>query len=67
MNEKLIDEIPDVFKNSLPVSVCFVTGITMEPYKNKQLKFANSDFYNTRKMACYNLYKPSFLRKTYDR
>jgi hypothetical protein len=63
----LIDKIPIFFKDSLPINTYFVKGIINKPFKNKQLKFAKSDFYNTQKMACYNFYKPSFLRKTYDK
>lgn len=63
MNIILIDIIPNEIKASLPANVFFVKGITNEPYKNKQLSFAKSEFYNTNKMSCYSFYKPSFLRK----
>ena len=67
MKNTLINKIPILFKNTLPINVYFVEGIEKKPFKNKQLKFAKSDFYNTGKMACYNFYKPSFLRKKNDR
>jgi hypothetical protein len=66
MEDILIDKISIPFKNTLPISVYFVKGITKQPFVNKELKFAKSNFYNTKKMACYNFYKPSFLRKTND-
>ncbi len=67
MNTVLINKIPSDLKNSLPVNVFFVKGITIESYRNKNLFFANSEFYNTKKMSCYNFYKPSFLRKLNDK
>lgn len=67
MNKKLIDELPSSFKDCFPINVSFVEGIDINPMINEELKFVTSDFYNTKKMACYSFYKPSFLRKNYGK
>lgn len=63
MENTLIEKIPESFKNSLPINVYFVKGFVNEPLKNKQLRFAKSEFYNSSRMACYNFYKPTFFIK----
>jgi hypothetical protein len=58
----LEDKIPDHLKDKLPVSISFVEGYVVNVQVNKDLKYAKSKFYNTQKMSCYNLYKPSFIK-----
>jgi len=57
-----IDVVPKDFSDKLPVSVFFTKGY---PLNNDVVKvnmfFVPSDFYMTRKMNCFTLYKPSIL------
>jgi hypothetical protein len=58
----LEDKIPDHLKDKLPVAISFVEGDVINVRINKDLKYAKSKFYNTQKMSCYNLNKPSFIK-----
>lgn len=58
----LEDKIPEYLKNKLPVAINFVEGTVIKVHVNKDLKYAKSKFYNTQKMSCYNLNKPSFIK-----
>ena len=62
MKKLLIDEIPLNFKNAFPANAFFVAKSEIKAFRNHDLKFAKSNFYNTDKMSCYKLYKPAFLR-----
>ncbi len=59
--KKLIEEIPHEFKDSLPVNVFFAKGKNTSPIKRNDLVFVSSHLYNTKKMRCYNFYKPAFI------
>lgn len=63
MNKNIfIDEIPEKFIDKLPVSVFYTQGYSLN-HGNKKVNmfFAPSDFYMTKKMHCFNLYKPSII------
>jgi hypothetical protein len=68
MKNILVNKVKTTIKNTLPVNAYFIEGVK-KIISNEQpkLKFAKSKFYNTQMMACYTLYKPTFLKNTYDK
>ena len=60
MSQILIKKLPNLFKDSFPINVSFVKGIDISPLKNEQLKFVNSDFYNTKKWHVIVFINPHF-------
>ena len=61
MNKILVEKIPLEFKESVQIAAFFIKGSSNEPIKRRDLAFVSSSFYNTRKMRCFDFYKPAFL------
>jgi len=61
MEKKFSKVVPNDFLDCLPVFIFFVKGIENVPRVNKDLSYACSIFYNTKKMKCYEFYKPFIL------
>lgn len=57
---KLIDIIPNEYRDKLPASVFFTEKKNVITQLN-ELHYAKSKLYNTDKMRCYLYYKPVFL------
>ncbi|AUS06723.1 hypothetical protein C1A40_15295 [Tamlana carrageenivorans] len=57
---KLIDILPDDYRDKLPASVFFIEKKNVITQIN-ELHYAKSKLYNTDKMRCYLYYKSAFL------
>ncbi len=57
---KIINKIPNEYKDKLPASIFFVEKKNVVVQLNN-LHYAKSKLYNTDKMRCYVYYKPSIL------